>query len=872
MRVALAGFRKAAGGAFSTSRVIRLEAGDGATVRFLSALKVTLEEGKRTSWVTLTRTGRFEDPRYGKFEITGEMLLAMVANFDKRTFGQDIFIDVSHRPEDGAAAKLLKLTVERDRLRGQVEWTDFGIEAVTKKGYAYLSAEYHEDFKDNERGDKHGALLSGAALTIRPCIKRLDPIELSEPEPHCTLIHPELRTQFLQETTIMLEKYLKALREALVAKKLAEVHVKALCDAAAKALEGVSDEAVAKQITGAFETAGIKLSEQAPPADKAIEIKIDLPAGAAKTLSEVDVQKIIADSAKKLAEDQAKATGILAAKKKLLADSIGAAKDLDDAAKKELTEQVSYLITAELTDDQVKKLAATQIENGNKVVAARKLANLGYDGARAGNAHIQVDESNEVKKLQEAVDKRLGFLDMPAAQRFDRVGGTLPAVNKKMADLALAMYDREHGRRLHEEAKQLASGDSIVTDVAVPASFERTVIREALYNLVGLSIVDANTAQYAAVLQIPYSYRDTGAAGIAQARTYEGQAIRRAAVKQALHESRPIPQKLSFEVSDELRYLSGNGQLNWDVIGENARNASRIIGEDTESLIGNEHLNAADRFSTVAVTNEAVATANGTLKTFILDQFPVVRPQKVYDLQGNQVGSTLYPLTVTVNAVSRPEYDGTGTQAAGIYWIPNYNLGELAFVSELGVPTAPTNTHAIVASYTYTTNVAKFDTDLGALKVDEKYDDLLYTMGLRKEVIESQRSYQANIAIMSGTLRTSVERARQFSANYSRPGTNLTAEGNLGVVKGIPSFKLLAPGLAIGDVRMVIGERATVRFRMLKPWTMGALENQKDSNGRFTGKKEAYGDQFVIVDTPTPLRAAMTSIVVYSAAARVDRA
>jgi hypothetical protein len=52
---------------------------------------------------------------------------------------------------------------------------------------------------------------------------------------------------------------------------------------------------------------------------------------------------------------------------------------------------------------------------------------------------------------------------------------------------------------------------------------------------------------------------------------------------------------------------------------------------------------------------------------------------------------------------------------------------------------------------------------------------------------------------------------------------------------------------------------------------MGQLQDQKDSNGRFTGKKEAYGDQFIFLHTPTQLKAALTSVVLYSASARIDR-
>ncbi len=64
-------------------RHIRLSEGHSGAVRFLSGLHVNLEETKSATWVTLTRTGKFSDPRYGEFEITKPMLLGMVDNFNK---------------------------------------------------------------------------------------------------------------------------------------------------------------------------------------------------------------------------------------------------------------------------------------------------------------------------------------------------------------------------------------------------------------------------------------------------------------------------------------------------------------------------------------------------------------------------------------------------------------------------------------------------------------------------------------------------------------------------------------------------------------------------------------------------------------------
>jgi hypothetical protein len=849
------------------TRHFRLEAlAHPGAVRFLSGLHVNLEEGKTTSWVTVTRTGKFSDPRYGAFEISRAMLLSMVANFDSNAYGQDIFIDVSHRPDNGAAGKVVKLAVEGDRLRALVEWTPYGVDAIKSKGYQYLSAEFHEDWQDNEANKKHGCVLLGAGLTVRPVIKRLDPVLLSEAIGDTpTYLHPELQSTLLQEIQIMKDKMLKALRAKLEAIKLAEANIATLLATYEKTLGDVADEARATVLLGEFEALGKQLAEQV--GEKPAHITLAAPSGG---LTAADVTRILAEAR----ETEAKEAKTLAEARdgnlKLLADTINAAAGLDDAMKKALADEVADLVTPAMTADQVKRLAENQLKHGNEIAAARKLTDMGYQWP-AGNVHISVDSSNNVKALQETIDRRVGLLELSDAQRYERTGGTLPEKNKQFAAKVLAAFDAANGAQLHSEHKMLAAGDGLVSDVAVPAIFERTVIRESLYGLIGLQFVDVGTLPFASSALIPYSYRDTTAASRSSTRVYEGGAIPRAGVKQTSETAYPIPQKIAFEVSDELRYLTSNGQLNWDAVSENVRNASRIIGEDTENLIFNGTLAASEEYATTAVVNEAVATANGTKTIFCLDNFPVVRPKKVYDLQGNQVGSTLYALTVKSNNVTITEYDGTGTQTAGLYYSFDYNLGEISFVDEAGAASAPTNTHAIVASYTYTTNVYKFDTDLGSLTVKEKWDDFLYRYGLRKNLIESDRYHMANFGLMSGTVRTQIEQAGSFVESLARAGTDLTSTGNLGRVKDVPNFRTTAPGLHMGDQRIIIGERGVSRYRMMKPWAMGQLENQKDSNGRFTGKKEAYGDQFVLLHTPTQLKAALTSVVLYSATTRVDR-
>lgn len=828
-------------------RVIRLSEGDGRLVRFVSE-SIRLGEDQPTSWVTVTRTGEFSDPRYGKFSITPAMLAEMVKNFTGKAYGQDIFIDVAHKPENGAAGKVVALAVEGDRLRAKVEWTPMGVEAVRAKGYAYLSAEYHENWRDNEAGNPHGCVLLGAGLVTRPCIKRLDPVQLSEADGESVLLlHPKLLNDLISEVKDTMKKHLEELKKQLEAKGLSEAAIAAVISLAEKAMTGMTDEAQMKALCEAFAADAKKLTEGGP-----VTVNVaggltaaDVAAAVAKQLAERD------DAAKKLAETQA-------GNVKLLGEQIAElGKSLSEDTRKELVDGLTPAITAEMSAPAIKALAEVQVKMAEKAEANKQLAASGFHFR--GNAHITVDSTNEVLKLQETIDRRLGITPPKESP------------NAELVKKVLAQFDVERGAELSREHKHLAAGDGIISDVSVPAIFERTVIREALYPLVALQFVNVGTSEFAVAAQIPYSYRDVTAAGRDSTRKYEGQGIARAGIKQAMETAYPIPQKLAFEVSDELRYLTGAGRIDFDATAENVRNASRIIGEDLERLILNECVNAGDEFAVSAGNDTLTATVNGTNKVFVTSNFPVVRPRKVFDLQGNQVGSTVNPIVVTLNSIVRQEYDGSGTQSAGTYYTMDYNLGEIRFVSETGASVTPTNAWPLVVTYSYTTNVTKFDTDLGSLKVGEKWDDFIYRYGLRRSVLEDQRFYRANFGLMSGTVHEQVLLANQFAAINDRGQTSVSGAGDLGSIRSVPNFKSFAPGLQLGDTRVLIGERGNTRFRMAKPWQMGELQDQKDVNGRFTGKKEAYGDQFIFLHTPSQLKGCYSSVVLHSATGRVAR-
>ena len=842
-------------------------------VRFLS-VPVTLADGAKTSWVTVTRTGTFTDPRYGTFEITRSMLLQMVANFDKRVLGQDVFIDVAHKPNDGAAAKVLKLAVEDNRLRALVEWTAFGIDAVKNRGFTYLSAEYHEDWRDNEAGNAHGCVLIGAGLTTRPVIKHLDAIALAaadEDGEYRLAIHPTLLKTL--ESPDM-NKHLKALLAALKLLGLTDAHAQPIIEAATKQLGQLADDdATAPALIDTYTAAGKTLAEElkrlaaSGQQPGTISLQVQAPSLDAGAVAR-EVQRVLSEQAAAATAAKAKHD----TKLKLFSDTVNANTTLSEDTRAGIVKELSALVTGEMSDEQVKRLAEFALGQAGKASAAAQLALMGYTPP-SGTVHLSVDSSNQIKSLQQEVDKRLGFDRMPASRRYERTGGQLLATNKEFAERVLAQYDANRGALLAEEGKMLAAGTGRVSDTAVPTVFERTVLREALYNLVGLNFVDVGTAAFANTISIPYSYRDTTAAGINGTRVYEGQAINRAGVIQTAEEARPIPQKLAMRITNEMGYLLAAAPIDFDPLAENTRNVIRVVGEDTDRLIQNEVLQATDEASTAAGNDTLTAQVNGTNRIFVLTQFPVLRPRRVFDLQGNQVGSTLYPITVTLNGTARTEYTG-GTLAAGLYWVMDYNLGEIRFVNEAGVLQTPTSGWVLSVQYTASTNRATFNLDVGASPdtIGAVYDRLLTSIGGRKVVIENDRYYMASMLLMSGAVDNALGQATTFTANGSRPGTGMAADGSVATVKGMPVFNTRAPGLNTGDARILVGERGNTRFRMLRAFQMSELSQARDNNGNFIGMREGYGEQYVVCHTPLQRKNAMTSIVLFSAAGRVARA
>lgn len=141
-----------------------------------------IDPGSRLRKMQICKTGKFFDPRYGKFEITNSMLSEMVSNFEKSVRGVVPALDYKHESDDVAAGWFKKLYIQNDsELWAEIELTPKGEKVLSDKEFGYISAEFEDQYIDNETGVKHGCVLLGAGLTNRPVLKRMKPVvQLSE--------------------------------------------------------------------------------------------------------------------------------------------------------------------------------------------------------------------------------------------------------------------------------------------------------------------------------------------------------------------------------------------------------------------------------------------------------------------------------------------------------------------------------------------------------------------------------------------------------------------------------------------------------------------------------------------------------------------
>lgn len=160
---------------------IQLSETDDQTFGFwvdISGLEFSESQG---TWIQAMPLGEWDHPLHGKIAITPERVQRFADNVKANVRGQDLDIDYDHKMLTSEAAGWVKDADARaDGLWLFVEWTKKAFTDIKNKAFRYFSPEFVNEWEHPASKQKYHDVLFGGALTNRPFLKGILPINLSD--------------------------------------------------------------------------------------------------------------------------------------------------------------------------------------------------------------------------------------------------------------------------------------------------------------------------------------------------------------------------------------------------------------------------------------------------------------------------------------------------------------------------------------------------------------------------------------------------------------------------------------------------------------------------------------------------------------------
>jgi phage I-like protein len=148
----------------------------------IDLLGMQFEDAEKSTWLQAMPLGTYQHPLYGEINASPDKVANIVKNFQDGVRKQELDVDYDHKAHSGKAAGWVKDAQDRgaDGLWIQVEWTDDAYKSLGAKEYRYFSPEYADEWTDPSTEVSYTDVLFGGAITNRPFLKDILPINLSE--------------------------------------------------------------------------------------------------------------------------------------------------------------------------------------------------------------------------------------------------------------------------------------------------------------------------------------------------------------------------------------------------------------------------------------------------------------------------------------------------------------------------------------------------------------------------------------------------------------------------------------------------------------------------------------------------------------------
>lgn len=193
----------------------------------LNGIALSEENGQSSSWVHALPLGSYKHPVYGTIDINVNRTKKFADSVVSKVRGIEPSVNYDHNNAAEAAGWVKNAESRSDGLWLFVEWTAGAVGKIKEKAYRYFSAEFADEWEDSQE-KKFTDVILGGALTNRPFMKNLVPINLSE----ATLDNAFELVAAVQGTNVdslkggkteMTPEEIKAAVEAALSEKLAEL-------------------------------------------------------------------------------------------------------------------------------------------------------------------------------------------------------------------------------------------------------------------------------------------------------------------------------------------------------------------------------------------------------------------------------------------------------------------------------------------------------------------------------------------------------------------------------------------------------------------------------------------------------------------------
>jgi len=135
--------------------------------------------GEVETWIQAAPMGKYYHPIHGEIEFTPERAKRFAQNVKAGVRGQDLNIDYDHK-EGEAAGWVRDAEARSDGLYLKVAWTPTAVAQLREKKYRYFSPDFNDEWEHPATRVKYQDVMNGGALTNRPYLKGILPINLSE--------------------------------------------------------------------------------------------------------------------------------------------------------------------------------------------------------------------------------------------------------------------------------------------------------------------------------------------------------------------------------------------------------------------------------------------------------------------------------------------------------------------------------------------------------------------------------------------------------------------------------------------------------------------------------------------------------------------